>query len=246
MDEQLCQTCFKLLQQHSKKIRCNICLNYYHLKCITVCSKYLNDLSNIKKTDLFCGKCITELFPYNLLENDVDFITTIFNVSESTGKSLCYLSEKLFVPFELNDQDHTSFLTDADPDVHFYNTFNQSSVECKYYLETTLNNDLNKTKGLREVSSFCHMNIRSVRKDLDSFENYLNLLYHNFIIIGLSETWLSNDDYDLYGLSGYNFIGNHRSDRIGGGVVICLKDYIAFIMRDDLSRFDDDIESIFI
>ena len=196
------------------------------------------------ENDWFCGKCITELFPYNHLDNDVDFITASFDVSESTGKSLCYLFEKLFVPFELNDQDHTSFLTDADPDIHFYNTFNQSSVECNYYLETTFNNDLDKTKGMREVLSLCHMNIRSVRKNLDSFENYLNLLNHKFTVIGLSETWLSNDDYNLYGLSGYNFIGNHRSDRIGGGVAICLKENIAYTMRDDLSRFDDDIESI--
>ena len=64
------------------------------------------------------------------------------------------------------------------------------------------------------------MNIRSVRKNLDSFENYLNLLNHNFTVIGLSETWLSKDDYDLSRLSGYNFIGHHRSDRIGGGVAI--------------------------
>ena len=68
---------------------------------------------------------------------------------------------------------------------------------------------------------------------LDSFENYLNLLNHNFLVIELSETWLSNDDYDLYGLSGYNFIGNHRSNRIGGGVAICLKKNIAYTMRDD-------------
>ena len=74
------------------------------------------------ENDWFCGKCITELIPYNHLEKDVDFITASFDVSESTGKSLCYLSEQLFAPFELNDQDHTSFLTDADPDIHFYNT----------------------------------------------------------------------------------------------------------------------------
>ena len=67
------------------------------------------------------------------------------------------------------------------------------------------------------------MNIRSVKKNIVSFENYLNLLNHNFTVIGLSKTWLSNDDYDLYGLSGYNFIGHHRSDRIGGGVAVCLK-----------------------
>ena len=141
MDEQRCQICFKMFQQHSRKIKCNICLTYYHLKCITVCSEYLKDLSSAVN-DWFCTKCITDLFPYNHLENDVDFILASNDVSESTGKSLCYLSEKLFVPFELNDQDHISFLADADPDIHFFKTFNQSSIQCNCYLETTFNDEL--------------------------------------------------------------------------------------------------------
>ena len=97
-----------------------------------MCSEYLNDLSTMEN-DWFSGKWITDLSPYDHLENDVDFITASFDVSESTGKSLCYLSEKLFVPFELNDPDHTRFLTDFDTNIHFYNTFHQSPVECNYY-----------------------------------------------------------------------------------------------------------------
>ena len=68
------------------------------------------------------------------------------DVPESTGKYPCYLPEKLF---GLNDQDHTSFLADADPDIHFYNTFNQLSIQCNYYLENTLYDELEKASGTK-------------------------------------------------------------------------------------------------
>ena len=53
-------------------------------------------------------------------------------------KSLCYLSDKLFMPFELNDKGHGSALCDTDPDLHFYQEFNQVTVKCNYYLETIM------------------------------------------------------------------------------------------------------------
>ena len=55
-------------------------------------------------------------FPYNLITDDSDFIPAIANISCVSQKSFCYLSDKLFMPFELNDKDHRSALCDIDPD----------------------------------------------------------------------------------------------------------------------------------
>ena len=44
----------------------------------------------------------------------------------------------------------------------------------------------------------------------------------------------------------FNFIGKHRVNRGGGGVAVCLKDHMAFLERNDISIFDDELESIFI
>ena len=46
-----------------------------------------------------------------------------------------YLSDKLFMAFELNDKNHRSALCDIDPDLNFYHEFNQATVKCDYYIE---------------------------------------------------------------------------------------------------------------
>ena len=106
------------------------------------------------------------------------------------------------MPFELYDKDHSSALCDIDPDIHFYQEFNQVTVKCNYYLETKFNEEISEPKQSTDVLSLCHVNIKSARKNLGAFENYLNILKHEFTVIGLTETWLNDNDFDLYGLSG--------------------------------------------
>ena len=150
------------------------------------------------------------------------------------------------MPFELNDKDHSSALCDIDPDLHFYQEFNQATVKCKYYLETKFNDEISEPNGTKDVLSLCHVNIRSAKKNLGNFENYLNILKHDFTVIGLSETWLSDNDGDLYGLCGYKVIGHNRVNRAGGGVAVCVQDHVYFKERPDLSYFDEDCETVFI
>ena len=87
----------------------------------------------------------------------------------------------------MSDKDHSSALCDIDPDLHFYQEFNQVSVKCKYYLETKFNDEISEPNGTKDV---CHyaMSISEVPKNLGNFENYLNILKHDFIVVGLSET----------------------------------------------------------
>ena len=40
---------------------------------------------------------------------------------------MCYSSDKLFMRFELNGKDRNSALCDIDPDLHFYQEFNQAT-----------------------------------------------------------------------------------------------------------------------
>ena len=87
----------------------------------------------------------------------------------------------------------------------------------------------------KDVLSLCHVNIRSAKKNLGNFENYLNILKHDFTVIGLSETWLSDNDGDLYRLCGYKVIGHNGA---GGGVAVCVQDHVCFKERPDLSYFD--------
>ena len=100
-----------------------------------------------------------------------------------------------------------------------------------------------------EQKMICHyvMSISEVsEKNLGNFENYLNMLNHDFTLIGLSETWLNDDDSDLYSLSGYKVIGHHRVNRAGGGVAVCVQEHVYFKERPDLSYIDEDCETVFI
>ena len=83
-------------------------------------------------------------------------------------------------------------------------------------------------------------------KNLGAFENYLNILKHEFTVIGLTETWLNDNDFDLYGLSDYKVIDRHRVNRTGGGVAVCIQDQVSFRERPDLSCFTEDFETVFI
>ena len=91
----------------------------------------------------------------------------------------------------------------------------------------------------------CHLNIRSISKNLSSFENYLEIIQYDFTIIGLTETWLNDTNYDWYGLQGYHFIEQHRSS-MGGWVALCIMKHLNYLERHDLAIYDNDIESVFI
>ena len=73
----------------------------------------------------------------------------------------------------------------------------------------------------RDPLSLLHCNIRSLPAHYVELEPYLEILNINFSVIGLSETWLTDSNHDLYSLSGYNYVENHRSEKAGGGF-LCL------------------------
>ena len=140
------------------------------------------------------------------------------DISCLSDKYLCYLSDKLFMPFELNDREHSSALCDIEPDLHFYKEFNQVTVKCNYYLDTKFNEEITEPKGSTDVLS-------EVQEKILVLWNYMNILKHESIVIALTETWLNDNDFDLYGLSGCKIIGRHGFNRTGGGVAVCTRDH---------------------
>ena len=73
----------------------------------------------------------------------------------------------------------------------------------------------------------------------------LDGLQHKFSLLGVTETWLKDDDCDLYDIEGYNKLEKHRQNRSGGGVAIFIKDSIEYTIRNDLITFNEHIESVF-
>ena len=183
------------------------------------------------------------MLPFNHIEENNGFYAAVHELSKSTADSLRYLSDKVFQPFESDYNDYEE-LNDTDPDFNFYNAMNQNR-SCNYYLESSFNDMINKSKE-KGTFSLCHLNIRSMKKNITNFELFLDLLDHDFTVVGLTETWLSECDCDLYKLHGYSIVENHRESRVGGGVAICIQDQISVDKRDDISVYCSDIESVFV
>ena len=103
-------------------------------------------------------------------------------------------SQKLFNPFDFNDSDNDIPLIDADPDLHFYNEiFGSFSAICNYYQDDSFNvmSQKNVAANYQCPLSLCHINIRSINRNFQSFQQYLAVLNFKFAAIGVSETWLT-------------------------------------------------------
>ena len=162
------------------------------------------------------------------------FLASVFDV----GKRTLFISEKIFHLFELKESETNSQLFDIDPDVNLFNDINHHvSNTCNYFLEDTFQTKLDNyiSEHCSHHFSICHHNIRSIKKNLDKLETYLNTLGFPFSIVALSETWLQDTNCTLYNLPGYSFIEQHRRERTGGGVGLFIKDGIKYFERPDLN-----------
>ena len=234
----ICITCSKKVFLHMSAFTCFNCKLKYHRKCI--CLKQ----DEILVTKWYCINCIEEVFPFTNLE-DSDFIKELH---AKTKMSYVNLMDKVFDPFTVNETMHDILLNDVDPDINYFNTTNLiSNVKCcDYYTEDDFNKKCTNILSKYNMFSLIHLNIRSARKNLGTFENYLQNLDHKFSFIGLSETWFTDDTVDNYGLLGYNLENIVRYNSRGGGVSILIKLGIQYSVRQDLCVNDNLFQALFI
>ena len=197
----------------------------------------------------YCRNCLSHIFPFNHMKDNDIFITEINNM-DIEAKPIESLSESLFYPLELNNDDIYSPLCDVDPDANYFNELNiHISQNCNYYYEHSFH-DIMQTRFKNMINhnvfSLCHINIRSLKANLTSFEICLQNLEFQFSVIGMTETWLTDYYSDLYNILGYNFVETHRTDRPGGGVGIFIRSNIVYQLRPDLTLSNGSSESIFI
>ena len=190
-----CPTCQRHVLPHAIQVKCSTCHRIYHMKCISL---NLNDQSYIQanRNTWYCVSCITTCFPFNHIENDDTFKVEISNL-DIESKDIESLSQLLFNPFELNNDDIYSPLCDRDPDVNYYDLLETHVQQCNYYFENSFLPVIQNKLKYNNVFSLCHINIRSLKANLPSFEVCLENLGYQFSIIGMSETWLSEFNADL-------------------------------------------------
>ena len=99
---------------------------------------------------------------------------------------------------------------------------------------------------IRKFVNFTSKHKESIKKNFETFKNFLSTLSYNSSIICFSETWLdeANNENPNYELPGYYSILQIRNNCKGCGVSIYIKKILNFKIQDDLSINCKDVESL--
>ena len=65
-------------------------------------------------------------------------------------------------------------------------------------------------------------------------------------VIGLTETWFSDQTPAIFSLANYNLVVNNRSNQLGGGVGMYILRQHDYVIRSELNYMNPDIETIFV
>lgn len=186
--------------------------------------------------------------PFNNNTDDDSFYKAITHFFNDYNADFLNRNNQNFSPFELDEDLRHNMLSEVDPDLNFFETNQRllnANTTSNYYNEETLNKELLNCHH-QDCLSIMHHNIRSLPKHDDQLTSYLRCLTVEFNIIGLSETWLSNENAGVYGIDNYQHIYNCRQTRRGGGVSLYIKNGIEFSVLDNLNRSTDIYECLFI
>ena len=112
-----CPICTKRILRHARKIDCSCCYRTYHLKCLTLVPTELVTL--LEDPNWICKLCLNDLFPFNHIENEKEFIASI---DDTDPISSLLNSGIVFEPFETEEISQLSPLYDVDIDLHYYNS----------------------------------------------------------------------------------------------------------------------------
>ena len=182
--------------------------------------------------------------PFNHLD-DTAFNAVLYEFEHGPlNFDLDRLESLIFNPIEyLPSTLENSFITNLDPDLNFNDLMPSNS---RYMIESEIN-ELVTDKPCNSGMSFLHINCRSLIGNFDRFRVLTTNLLDSFSVIGVSETWLNDDTFNMVNLPGYNFISNHRRGKTGGGVGLYLGDYFQYKLIQDCNISNPEvIESLFV
>ena len=99
-----------------------------------------------------------------------------------------------------------------------------------------------------ENLSLLHLNIRSLRSNLDDFHTLLKETKHSFDVICLTETWLNDLEFKInlnYHLPNYEGIHYERkAGKRGNGVLMYIRNDLTYKIRNDLCISDGNRDTL--
>ena len=244
-----CPFCHKKILKHNHVICCYNCNLDIHKSCtglttdeLAICSQ-----SNI----WYCRKCNEDIFVFNHIDDECEFRDAIYHLClNRPSPSIYHYNEKIFNPFDINEDDHDMLYCqdDIDPDKCFYSELAMKIQKpCNYMLADSFNNKMKHFSHLNANFPAFHLNIRSLPANLSHFLAFMENLEFSFGVIGFTETWLTPDNITCYSIDGYSHVGITRQNgRRGGGVSLFISDIFHFSEMHDLSIVNENIECLFV
>ena len=242
--DNLCNVCKQKVLSHSKTVTCKVCKTKIHRNCISLNEYELSSIIN--SNDYHCMSCMIESLPFIGICYDSDYFSAINERDHFEIYCEQIQNGGVFNPLSLNDDDYNLPFDQIDPDNNYYNDIFPQN-ESKYYLANAFNKAMMESSidPSSSLSMFCQ-NARSLNANFSSMRDFIDLLYIRFKCIGVTETWNTDANFDLFNLPRYNFIELHRTERSGGGVGLYLDESIEYEERKDLNLFNDLIEALFV
>ena len=146
-----------------------------------------------------------------------------------------------FNRFAVNEQ--STLNPELDPDTNFFESI--PSLDTKYF---TVNETKTYVSNIDSESfTVLHLNIRSMKKNFEIFQEFFKDLKFNFSAICLSETWCESIDATKNStnkLNGCRSFHKIRSERKGGGLCLFLCESYTYKLRPDLNITSDAIECL--
>jgi exonuclease III len=182
--------------------------------------------------------------PFYDIVNDQEFLSAVNNLCFG---NLSY-DNLQFRLFESNTDSHINTpMQEVDPDynVNIYrdNISDMLNV-CDYYMDDCFTSK-SKRFNTNDFSLY-HINVRSLPAHFNEFNCNLRNLVLPFKVIGVCETWLSQNNSDLFKLDKYNHVHRPRGQR-GGGVSLYIHESVTFTVADNFcSYLDNFAESVFV
>ena len=119
--------------------------------------------------------------------------------------------------------------------IHDYYNNDDSDVnftdDCFYYDDI----NINSFKYIHNSFSIIHINSRSLVRNHDQINIFLNSIIHKFSIIIITETWLKHSNQNIYNFDNYNQINTIRSVGRGGGVAIFILNSLSYTIINELN-----------
>ena len=80
-----------------------------------------------------------------------------------------------------------------------------------------------------------NLNVRSLPKNIDKVNHFLEGLHYNFSIVSFTETWLGDYNISTHNFNGYTHLFKARGkNKVDGGVSMFITSIINYLCRDDI------------